>query len=75
MERYFNGEEFTFGEIRAAMKFNVCDGDIIPVSMGSSTEIRKMCIRDRVLEVVDEGNRLIRFEYEGIFEEILDRLG
>ena len=28
-----------------------------------------------VLEVIEEGNRLIRFEYEGIFEEILDRLG
>lgn len=28
-----------------------------------------------VMEVVEEGNRLIRFEYEGIFEEILDRLG
>ncbi len=28
-----------------------------------------------VLEVVDEGNRLIRFTYEGIFEEILDQLG
>ena len=42
MERYFNGEEFTFSEIRAAMKFNVCDGDIIPVSMGSSTEIRNI---------------------------------
>ena len=28
-----------------------------------------------VQEVVDEGNRLIRFEYEGIFEEILDKLG
>ncbi len=28
-----------------------------------------------VLEVVDEGNRRIRFTYEGIFEEILDRLG
>ncbi len=28
-----------------------------------------------VLEVVEEGNRLIRFEYEGIFEEVLDRLG
>lgn len=28
-----------------------------------------------VLEVAEEGNRLIRFEYEGIFEEILDRLG
>ena len=28
-----------------------------------------------VVDVVDEGNRLIHFEYEGIFEEILDRLG
>ena len=42
MERYFNGEEFTFGEIRAAMKFNVCDGTVIPVSMGSSTELRNI---------------------------------
>ena len=28
-----------------------------------------------VTEVVDEGNRLVRFEYDGIFEEILDKLG
>ncbi len=28
-----------------------------------------------VLEVVEDGNRRIRFDYEGIFEEILDRLG
>ena len=28
-----------------------------------------------VLEIVEEGNRLIRFRYEGIFEETLDRLG
>ena len=28
-----------------------------------------------VIEVAEEGNRLIRFSYEGIFEEILDRLG
>ncbi len=28
-----------------------------------------------VIDIVEEGNRLIRFEYEGIFEEILDRLG
>ena len=32
-------------------------------------------LKGRVLEVADEGNRLIRFSYEGIFEEILDRLG
>lgn len=28
-----------------------------------------------VLEIVEEGNRLVRFSYEGIFEEILDQLG
>ena len=28
-----------------------------------------------VIGIVDEGNRLIRFSYEGIFEELLDRLG
>lgn len=28
-----------------------------------------------VLETVEEGNRLIHFEYEGIFEEVLDKLG
>ena len=28
-----------------------------------------------ILDVVEEGNRLIRFQYEGIFEEILDKLG
>lgn len=28
-----------------------------------------------VLDIVEEGNRLIQFQYEGIFEEILDKLG
>lgn len=28
-----------------------------------------------VIDIVEEGNRLIRFEYDGIFEEILDQLG
>ena len=28
-----------------------------------------------VIDIVEEGNRLIRFSYEGIFEEILDKLG
>lgn len=28
-----------------------------------------------VMDIVDEGNRLIRFEFDGIFEEILDQLG
>ncbi len=32
-------------------------------------------LKAEVVDVVDEGNRLIRFEFEGIFEEILDKLG
>lgn len=32
-------------------------------------------LRAEVLEIVDEGNRLIQFSYEGIFEEVLDKLG
>ena len=32
-------------------------------------------LKAEVLEVVEEGNRMIRFEYEGIWEELLDRLG
>ena len=42
MERYFAGDEFSVGEIRAAMKTNVNDGSIIPVSMGSSIELRNI---------------------------------
>ena len=33
------------------------------------------CLQAEVLDVVEDGNRLIRFSYEGIFEEVLDRLG
>lgn len=32
-------------------------------------------LKAEVLEVVEEGNRLIRFFYEGIWEEVLDSLG
>ncbi len=32
-------------------------------------------LRAEVLETVEEGNRLIHFEYDGIFEEVLDALG
>ncbi|MDO4303927.1 MAG: tRNA preQ1(34) S-adenosylmethionine ribosyltransferase-isomerase QueA [Bacillota bacterium] len=32
-------------------------------------------LKAEVLEVVEEGNRLVRFFYDGIFEEVLDSLG
>ena len=32
-------------------------------------------LRAQVMEVLDNGNRVVKFFYEGIFEEILDQLG
>ena len=32
-------------------------------------------LKAEILEIAEGGNRLVRFEYEGIFEEVLDRLG
>lgn len=32
-------------------------------------------LKAEVMDVVEEGNRLVHFEYEGIFEEVLDKLG
>ena len=32
-------------------------------------------LRAEILEVLEDGNRLVQFSYEGIFEEVLDRLG
>lgn len=36
MDRFFSGEEFSEYEIRSALRTNVVDGSVIPVSMGSS---------------------------------------
>ncbi len=36
MDRYFSGETFSPDEIRAALRNNVVDGSIVPISMGSS---------------------------------------
>ena len=37
MERYFGGETFSEAEIRAALRTNVCDGSIVPMTMGSNS--------------------------------------
>lgn len=36
MDRYFGGETFSEAEIRAAMRTNVCDGNIVPMTIGSN---------------------------------------
>ena len=38
MERYFAGEGFSVEEIRAAMRTEVMEGDIVPVAMGSNIQ-------------------------------------
>ena len=42
---------------------------------GSRLSFGDGLLKAEVLEMVEEGNRLIHFEYEGIFEEVLDKLG
>ncbi|MCR5527011.1 MAG: elongation factor G [Lachnospiraceae bacterium] len=37
MDRYFNGDTFTEAEMRAALHASVCDGTIVPMTMGSNT--------------------------------------
>jgi len=32
-------------------------------------------LKAEIIDVVEEGNRLVRFEYDGIFEHILDKVG
>ena len=42
---------------------------------GTRLEFGDGRLRGEVLEVVEDGNRRIRFYYEGVFEEVLDALG
>lgn len=32
-------------------------------------------LKAEILDVINDGNRLVKFEYEGVFEDVLDRLG
>ena len=45
------------------------------VIFGQSEEGGVPLLVAEVLDVVEDGNRIIRFEFDGIWEEILDRLG
>ena len=45
------------------------------MKVGAEVSFGDGLLKGTVIDVVEEGNRLIRFDYDGIFEEILDRLG
>jgi S-adenosylmethionine:tRNA ribosyltransferase-isomerase len=42
---------------------------------GARVDFGDGLLKCEIKEVLEEGNRLVHFEYEGIFEEILDKLG
>lgn len=42
---------------------------------GARFEFGEGRLRAEILEVFDDGGRMVRFEYEGLFENILDELG
>lgn len=43
--------------------------------IGTRLSFGEGLLKGTVLDVVEEGNRLIQFSFDGIFEEILDKLG
>ena len=45
------------------------------MKVGAQVRFGNGLLIGEVIEVVEEGNRLIKFHYEGIFEEVLDQLG
>ena len=45
------------------------------VCFGKNEETGEALLRAEVIDTVEEGNRIIRFEFDGIWEEVLDRLG
>lgn len=43
--------------------------------IGTKIRFGEGLLEGEVIDIVEEGNRLIQFRYEGIFEEVLDQLG
>ena len=43
--------------------------------LGQEIEFGEGILKGKVLDISEEGTRMIRFEYEGIFEHLLDQLG
>lgn len=43
--------------------------------VGAVIDFGEGTLKGKVVDIVDEGNRIIEFDFDGIFEEILDKLG
>ena len=80
--RLYGAKEGTGGAIEVLLLKRL-DGDtweclVRPgkkMRIGARVSFGDGILKGETVDVLEEGNRLIRFEYEGIFEEILDKLG
>ena len=80
--RLLGARSDTGGKIEFVLLKNI-EGDIWEVILKPGKRARPGArfsfgggeLQAEVIEVVEGGNRLVRFEYEGIFQEILDRVG
>lgn len=43
--------------------------------IGTRFDFGEGALKAQVVDIIEDGNRIVRFEWEGIFEEVLDRIG
>ena len=43
--------------------------------IGARFDFGEGALKAQVMDIIEDGNRIVRFEWEGIFEEVLDRIG
>lgn len=80
--RLIGKKENTGGKIEFVL-LNKMEGDIWEVILKPGRKAKPKArfvfgdgkLKAEVLEIVKEGNRLVRFEYDGVFEEVLDEVG
>ncbi|MDQ2085226.1 tRNA preQ1(34) S-adenosylmethionine ribosyltransferase-isomerase QueA [Herbivorax sp. ANBcel31] len=80
--RLIGEKEDTGGKIEFVLLKKI-DGDVWEVILKPGRKAKPKArfvfgdgiLKAEVLEILEEGNRLVRFEYDGVFEEILDRVG
>ncbi len=80
--RLLGEKEDTGGKIEFVLIKRI-NGDIWEVILkpgrrakpGSRFTFGNGILKAEIVEVVEEGNRLVRFEYDGVFEQILDKVG
>lgn len=79
--RLLGNREDTGGKIEFVLLKNI-EGDIWEVILKPGKRAKPGTrfvfgndLKAEIIDIIEGGNRLVRFEYEGIFQEVLDRVG